>query len=62
MKKINQKFRTEPLPLPLKYIESVKNRYEIHHINSISQRGTVYDLDNMSLTTPKHPIDIHREN
>lgn len=39
-----------------------RNRYEIHHINPISQGGAVYDLDNMSITTPKHHIDIHKGN
>lgn len=62
MKKINQKFRGEPLPLSLQYIESVKKWYETHRINPINQGGAVYDLDNMSITTPKHHIDIYRGN
>lgn len=62
MKKINQKFRGDPLPLSLQYIESIKKRFETHHINPISQGGAVYVLDNMSITTPKHLIDIHRGN
>ncbi|MEP8646567.1 hypothetical protein ABKV92_12680 [Enterobacter kobei] len=28
----------------------------------MSQGGAVYVLDNMSITTPKHHIDIHRGN
>ncbi|WP_341848781.1 HNH endonuclease signature motif containing protein [Enterobacter hormaechei] len=39
-----------------------KKRFETHHINPISQGCAVYVLDNMSITTPKHHIDIHRGN
>jgi len=37
-----------------------RERYEIHHIQPISQGGKVYDIDNMGITTPKHHIKIHK--
>ncbi|HAV2177383.1 S-type pyocin domain-containing protein [Enterobacter cloacae] len=37
-----------------------RERYEIHHIQPISQGGKVYDVDNMGITTPKHHIKIHK--
>ncbi|MBS0891882.1 S-type pyocin domain-containing protein [Tatumella sp. JGM94] len=36
-----------------------RERYEIHHIILISKGGEVYNVDNMSITSPKLHIDIH---
>ena len=43
-------------------IETVGNRrsYELHHGIPISDGGEVYGVDNLSVTTPEHHIDIHR--
>lgn len=63
MKKDQSKIQSKASSFtPTIYRVGKNNRYEIHHINPISQGGAVYDLDNMSITTPKHHIDIHRGN
>ncbi|MEI9482600.1 S-type pyocin domain-containing protein [Enterobacter cancerogenus] len=36
-----------------------RERFEIHHIEPISQGGEVYNVDNMGITTPKRHIEIH---
>ncbi|MGY2441922.1 S-type pyocin domain-containing protein [Pseudomonas sp. SDO52101_S400] len=36
-------------------------RYEIHHIEHIQHGGAVYDVDNLSVATPKRHVEIHRE-
>jgi hypothetical protein len=36
-------------------------RYEIHHIEHIKNGGAVYDVDNLSVITPKRHVEIHRE-
>ena len=38
-----------------------RTKYELHHKHFISLNGQVYDIDNMTLTTPKRHIEIHRE-
>ncbi|AVX93458.1 S-type pyocin domain-containing protein [Pseudomonas psychrophila] len=38
-----------------------KGRYEIHHIKHIQHGGAVYDVDNLSITTPKRHAEIHKE-
>ncbi len=42
--------------------ESVGQRvkYELHHIEEIRNGGAVYDVDNLSVTTPKRHIEIHQ--
>ncbi|HAU4332863.1 TPA: colicin [Citrobacter freundii] len=37
-----------------------RERFELHHNKPVSQDGGVYDMDNISVTTPKRHIDIHR--
>ncbi|MHC8355861.1 S-type pyocin domain-containing protein [Pseudomonas sp. LB3P81] len=37
-------------------------RYEIHHIEQIQHGGAVYDVDNLTVLTPKRHAEIHREN
>ncbi|GLU37914.1 hypothetical protein Pssp01_20070 [Pseudomonas sp. NBRC 100443] len=36
-------------------------RYEIHHIQQIQHGGAVYDIDNLSIITPKRHVEIHKE-
>jgi hypothetical protein len=37
-----------------------RTKYELHHKHLISLSGQVYDIDNITLTTPKRHIEIHR--
>ena len=37
-----------------------RERFEIHHIKEIQYGGEVYDVDNLSVVTPKRHIDIHK--
>ncbi|WP_370445026.1 HNH endonuclease signature motif containing protein [Photobacterium sp. GB-56] len=37
-----------------------RERFEIHHIKEIQYGGKVYDVDNLSVVTPKRHIDIHK--
>jgi hypothetical protein len=32
---------------------------ELHHVKSIKDNGAVYDVDNLSVVTPKRHVDIH---
>lgn len=36
-------------------------RYELHHIEHIQHGGEVYNIENLSLVTPKRHVEIHRE-
>lgn len=38
-----------------------RNKFEIHHIQWISKGGAVYDLDNLSIMTPKEHIELHKK-
>ncbi|MHC8332490.1 HNH endonuclease signature motif containing protein [Pseudomonas sp. LB3P25] len=35
--------------------------YEIHHIENIQHGGAVYDVENLTIVTPKRHVEIHRE-
>lgn len=37
------------------------SKYQLHHKKYISQGGEVYSLDNITVTTPRRHIEIHRE-
>ncbi|WP_390900307.1 HNH endonuclease signature motif containing protein [Serratia ficaria] len=39
-----------------------RDKYEIHHVNPISEGGAVYDIDNLRVLTPKRLVEIHSEN
>ena len=39
-----------------------REKYELHHIEPISQDGAVYDVDNLGVLTPKRHIEIHSKN
>ncbi|OCH17618.1 S-type pyocin domain-containing protein [Aliivibrio logei] len=36
-------------------------KYEIHHVKEIQHDGSVFDVDNMKITTPKNHIQIHKK-
>jgi hypothetical protein len=36
-----------------------KTKFEIHHIKPISEGGSVYDIDNLRVLTPKQHIETH---
>ncbi|WP_235589190.1 hypothetical protein [Type-D symbiont of Plautia stali] len=35
-------------------------KYELHHVKPIKDNGSVYDIDNIRVTTPKRHIEIHK--
>lgn len=37
-----------------------RSSFELHHIDEVAQGGRVYDVDNLTVVTPKFHIDIHR--
>lgn len=37
-----------------------RRSFELHHNICISNCGKIYDIDNLSVTTPKKHIEIHR--
>ena len=39
-----------------------RSKYELHHKNYILTGGEVYNIDNITVATPKHHIEIHRGN
>jgi hypothetical protein len=39
-----------------------REKYELHHVEPISQDGAVYDADNLGVLTPKRHIEIHSKN
>lgn len=41
-------------------VSGKRTSFELHHEKPISQNGGVYDMDNISVVTPKKHIDIHR--
>ncbi|WP_028682035.1 S-type pyocin domain-containing protein [Pseudomonas chlororaphis] len=38
-----------------------RGSFELHHLDHIAKGGSLYDVDNLSVVTPKHHIDIHRK-
>src|SRR5471030_3118071 len=38
-----------------------RKRYELHHVNPISNDGSVYNIDNIRVMTPKRHIETHKE-
>ncbi len=41
-------------------VSGKRTSFELYHEKPISQNGGVYDMDNISVVTPKRHIDIHR--
>ena len=39
-----------------------RSTFEIHHVQEIAKDGSVYDIENMMVLTPKRHIDIHKGN
>lgn len=51
--------------LPFTFPEEQVGRrktFEIHHNERIVDGGEVFDMDNLSVATPKRHIDIHKGN
>ncbi len=46
-----------PIAHPSQHIGSVKS-YQLHHKKPISQSGAVYNMDNMTIVTPRYHKDI----
>lgn len=38
-----------------------RQTYNIHHVHPVARSGSVYDLDNLIIMTPKAHIDLHRK-
>jgi len=47
----------------VRYRDSVGKRatFEIHHVERIVEGGSVYDVDNLRVNTPRNHIDLHRK-
>lgn len=39
-----------------------RKTFELHHVEWVSKGGSVYDVDNLRVTTPANHLDIHRVN
>jgi hypothetical protein len=37
-----------------------RKRYELHHVTPVSQKGAIYDVDNIMVFTPKRHIEAHK--
>lgn len=37
-----------------------KKKFDIHHVELISNGGAVYDMENLRVVTPKQHIEAHR--
>jgi len=58
LRQVDMKQRLAPVAHPLEQVGRRK-KYEIHHIEFISEGGDVYDMDNLRLMTPKSHISLH---
>ncbi|MGL6242208.1 S-type pyocin domain-containing protein [Pseudomonas sp.] len=56
--KIDIRRGLSPSALPSEQVGG-RQKFEIHHIKPISEGGSVYDLDNLRVLTPKQHIRIH---
>jgi hypothetical protein len=56
--KIDIRRGLSPSALPSEQVGG-RQKFEIHHIKPISEGGSVYDLDNLRVLTPKQHIKIH---
>ncbi|WP_394346990.1 HNH endonuclease signature motif containing protein [Photorhabdus khanii] len=36
-----------------------RSSFELHHVKSLKDGGSVYDLDNLQVVTPKRHVEIH---
>jgi regulator of protease activity HflC (stomatin/prohibitin superfamily) len=57
--KINLQYGKSPFT-PKKEKVGAREKFEIHHKIPIAAGGKVYDIDNMTITTPKLHISIHK--
>jgi hypothetical protein len=58
LNKIDMRDGWSPTTRPSEQVGGRK-KYEIHHVKPISEGGSVYDLDNLRILTPKQHIEIH---
>lgn len=61
-KKNNQKLIEKgnaPYPIPEEQVGG-RETFELHHVKPIIEGGSVYDMDNLRVITPKRHINIHR--
>ncbi|MBX8493559.1 S-type pyocin domain-containing protein [Pseudomonas cichorii] len=38
-----------------------RKKFEVHHVDEVARGGAVYDIDNMTILTPKQHIQLHKE-
>ncbi len=58
LNKIDMRDGLSPSAIPSEQVGGRK-KYEIHHIEPISEGGSVYDINNLRVLTPKQHIEIH---
>lgn len=58
LNKIDLRDGLAPSALPSEQIGKRK-KFEIHHLNPISEGGNVYDINNLTVLTPKQHIELH---
>jgi len=58
--KFDMKHGLSPTAPTSEHVGSNK-KYEIHHLIPISEEGSVYDMDNLRLVTPKQHIEAHKK-
>jgi hypothetical protein len=58
LNKIDMRDGLSPSAIPSEQVGGRK-KYEIHHIKPISEGGSVYDINNLRVLTPKQHIETH---
>ncbi|VVO38909.1 Pyocin-S1 [Pseudomonas fluorescens] len=58
LNKIDLRDGLAPSALPSEHVGKRK-KFEIHHIKPVSEDGAVYDIDNLTVLTPKQHIELH---
>ena len=48
-----------PFP-PISQHVGLRNRFELHHIEALGRGGDVYNIDNLTIMTPKAHIELHK--
>nr|WP_036773418.1 HNH endonuclease signature motif containing protein [Photorhabdus australis] len=47
-----------PFSIPTEQVGG-KKKFDIHHVKPIKSGGSVYDIDNLRVVTPKKHIELH---
>ncbi|MFJ2480343.1 HNH endonuclease signature motif containing protein [Pseudomonas sp. NPDC087598] len=58
LNKIDLRDGLAPSALPSEQVGK-REKFEIHHIKPVSEEGAVYDIDNLTVLTPKQHIELH---